>query len=193
MFDAILERLKQASGRGAELFREDLEQHIECGVAQGHYESPIEAIFEGWWMALRARFVGDNVGLMSQFHVQAGGETYSIDFIVALDSHPGDYGSYVHNDYPRVAIELDGHDFHERTKEQVTYRNKRDRDLQGAGWKVLHVSGSELWRRPEECVLDVMILVAREFSGFWAEYWRLVNQRTAEREAVNKADAPTSS
>ena len=55
----------------------------------------------------------------------------------------------------KIAVEVDGHDFHERTREQVVARNQRDRDLQADGWTVLHFSGSEIHRQPEECVRQV--------------------------------------
>ena len=61
-----------------------------------------------------------------------------------------------------IAVELDGHDFHEKTKAQVAYRNRRDRDLQSAGWTIFHFSGSELFREPCNCVREVMDFAARK-------------------------------
>jgi hypothetical protein len=34
---------------------------------------------------------------------------------------------------PKIAVELDGHDFHEHTRAQVDLRNHRDRDLASDG------------------------------------------------------------
>ncbi len=64
---------------------------------------------------------------------------------------------------PQIAVEIDGHDFHERTKGQVEDRNRRDRDLQAAGWKVFHFSGAEVYRSPEKCVREVMEYAAGQF------------------------------
>ena len=64
-----------------------------------------------------------------------------------------------------IAVELDGHDFHERTKEQVTYRNQRDRLLQAAGWAVFHFSGSELYRGQMECVVAVAELARQRHEA----------------------------
>ncbi len=44
-----------------------------------------------------------------------------------------------------LIIECDGHNFHEKTKEQVIKNNKRDRDLLSNGYQVLHFSGSEIF------------------------------------------------
>lgn len=45
-----------------------------------------------------------------------------------------------------VAVECDGHDFHERNKEQVAIDKSRDRELASMGIQVMHFTGSEiLW------------------------------------------------
>lgn len=54
----------------------------------------------------------------------------------------------------KLGIELDGHDFHERTKEQVQKDKSRDRLLQGAGWRVLRFTGSEVWRDAAHCAQE---------------------------------------
>lgn len=55
----------------------------------------------------------------------------------------------------KVVVECDGHDFHEKTKEQAARDKKRDRDFQLAGWKVLRFTGSEIHRDVEACARDV--------------------------------------
>jgi REase_MTES_1575 len=47
-----------------------------------------------------------------------------------------------------IAIELDGHDFHERTKQQAMRDKSRDRKLTELGWRVLRFTGSEVWKSP---------------------------------------------
>ena len=59
---------------------------------------------------------------------------YSIDFAVV---GPGGL---------RVAIELDGHEFHEKTKEQVAADKARERVLVKNGWRVIRFSGSDVHR-----------------------------------------------
>jgi hypothetical protein len=45
----------------------------------------------------------------------------------------------------RVVIECDGHDFHEKTKEQAKRDKERDRLMQTEGYYVLRFTGSELF------------------------------------------------
>lgn len=44
-----------------------------------------------------------------------------------------------------IAIECDGHDFHERTKFQAAHDRARDRFFQSVGLSVLRFTGSEIW------------------------------------------------
>jgi len=117
-------------------------------------ESPLEAAFLAWWMVVSRYSLGD-YGLYSQREVSASGNTYRLDFTV----EPCNGGNLEYMidapECPKIAVELDGHDFHEKTKEQVTYRNRRDRDLQAAGWIVLHVSGSEFNANPEAVTREI--------------------------------------
>lgn len=167
MWGAIEARVTDAAVHGAGLFIGDLHAEVDEGI----FESPIEAVFAAWWLAVEPFATHGRFRLSKQFKVSLGKESARLDFVVALSGpHPGTYGSDVYTPYPLVAIELDGHEFHERTKEQATRRNRRDRLLQGAGWKVLHVSGSELYRDPEGCVTGVITLVEGCFSGFWSQY-----------------------
>ena len=114
-------------------------------------ESPIEAIFWIWWSTIEALTLDQcfPFSLVPQHEVQCDGTVYRLDFAIP---------EYL------IAVELDGHEFHEKTKEQVTYRNQRDRQLQAAGWTVFHFSGSELYRGQVDVVTSVANL-ALERAG----------------------------
>lgn len=56
---------------------------------------------------------------------------------------------------PRVIVECDGHDFHDKTREQAARDKSRDRELQAAGFYVLRFTGSELWRNAPKCAREV--------------------------------------
>ncbi len=56
----------------------------------------------------------------------------------------------------RVSIELDGHDFHERTPEQAERDKSKDRLLQSHGWLALRFTGREVIRNPDACVEQAM-------------------------------------
>lgn len=62
----------------------------------------------------------------------------------------------------KVAVELDGHDFHERTKEQAIRDKSRDRELQMLGWKAVRFTGAEVWRDPERCCFEIAELLTYE-------------------------------
>lgn len=50
-----------------------------------------------------------------------------------------------------IFIECDGHEFHERTKEQAARDRQRDREIQSAGIPVLRFTGSEIHRDLSGC------------------------------------------
>lgn len=54
-----------------------------------------------------------------------------------------------------VIVEVDGHDFHERTKEQAQRDKSRDRLLQRQGFSVLRYTGSEIFRDAESVVREI--------------------------------------
>jgi len=54
----------------------------------------------------------------------------------------------------RLVVECDGHDFHERTKDQAARDRSRDRVMTLAGYKVMRFTGSEIHRDLMSCVAD---------------------------------------
>jgi hypothetical protein len=58
--------------------------------------------------------------------------------------------------WDRLIVECDGHDFHERTKEQAARDRERDRASQIAGMEIYRFTGSELWRNPLGCAEQVI-------------------------------------
>lgn len=61
----------------------------------------------------------------------------------------------------RIAVELDGHDFHEKTKEQASGDKRRDRYLAALGWTVLRFSGSDVYRDPAAVMDEIVALANR--------------------------------
>jgi very-short-patch-repair endonuclease len=55
----------------------------------------------------------------------------------------------------KLIVECDGHDFHERTKEQATRDKRRDRDLLKLGWRTIRFTGSEIFKDPDACAKEV--------------------------------------
>ena len=56
----------------------------------------------------------------------------------------------------KLVVELDGHDFHERTKEQASRDKARDRFMTAQGIQVVRFTGSEIWANPLACAEDVL-------------------------------------
>lgn len=54
-----------------------------------------------------------------------------------------------------VVVECDGHEFHERTREQVVRDNIRSRKLRGKHFDVMRFSGSEIHSDPLGCANEV--------------------------------------
>lgn len=61
----------------------------------------------------------------------------------------------------RIAIECDGHDYHERTKEQAARDRSRDRTLQAQGWLILRFTGAEIYRDALSCTLETREAISR--------------------------------
>lgn len=54
------------------------------------------------------------------------------------------YGEAAH-----IIVECDGHEFHEKTKEQAQRDKARDRYLVSQGYRLIRFTGSEIYRDPE--------------------------------------------
>lgn len=61
----------------------------------------------------------------------------------------------------KLIVECDGHDFHERTKEQAARDRSRDRRYVESGYDVFRFTGSELWADPLGCAVQVYEWAAR--------------------------------
>lgn len=67
----------------------------------------------------------------------------------------------------KVIVECDGHDFHERTKEQAARDRSRDRAAQEAGHMMLRYTGSEIYRDPMVCAENVIKAVSNMNKEKW--------------------------
>lgn len=86
--------------------------------------------------------------------LQAPIQKYRVDFLIE-DSEEG----------IRLVVECDGHDFHERTKDQARRDRSRDREIQALGYFVLRFTGSEIWADPWKCVEEIQNMIWHGKSG----------------------------
>ncbi len=78
---------------------------------------------------------------------QAHIENYRVDFAFYAVAKGG---------VKKLVVECDGHDFHERTKEQARKDRSRDRRLQELGYQVFRFTGSEIHADPMKCALQII-------------------------------------
>ncbi len=80
--------------------------------------------------------------------IDTGSDTYRVDFYAYLTRwwHVPKQPTWA-----PLVVEVDGHDFHDRTKEQAASDRKRDRDLLALGVPVMRYTGSEVYNDPHLC------------------------------------------
>lgn len=59
-----------------------------------------------------------------------------------------------------LAVECDGHEWHDRTKQQAAYDRSRDRELLKLGIPTIRFTGSEIFHSAERCAVDVFEIAA---------------------------------
>ena len=92
------------------------------------------------------------------FFVQAQApiDRYRADFVVGLRHCPN---------AAKIVVECDGHDFHERTKDQADRDKARDRLMQSLGYIVFRFTGTELYRDALKCADEVINHLIRIEQG----------------------------
>ena len=145
--DYVLEWWAQAWAAQEALCESPIEAQMMWALAfTGMVNGEVSMPDHGWWFYRGPGFVGH---VYPQHAIKAAGSLYRLDFLimVARDLESGPFGD--------IAVECDGHDFHERTKEQAKRDRKRDRDLQAMGLRVLRFTGSEIFRDAAGCAESV--------------------------------------
>lgn len=130
-------------------------------------KSPIEQIFITAF-DFYCRFENKKrIYLFPQKEVVFKDKKYFLDFEFEAD----DYLSYlvfenkIKNKNFKLAIECDGYEFHQKTKEQVQYDNEREYDLKMAGYEVLRFSGTQIYNNPLKCAEDTYNYIIKRVEG----------------------------
>ena len=123
-------------------------------------ESPIEQIFcihFNWKIynnsvienLKKIGYVIDDIG--KQYEIG----NYRIDFLFSIKNiQTGKYKNFI--------VELDGHDFHEKTKEQAKRDKEKDRFLISEGYTVIRFTGSEIYNNSFEKINEFLDIVYKE-------------------------------
>lgn len=124
-------------------------------------ESPIERLFYAGFFPLQLVHNLRRPGrVIIQPQVSVLG--YRADFVTAIVCQNTEQRrTCLH----RIVVECDGHDYHERTKEQAARDKKRDREMQAAGYEVWRFTGSELHRNAVNCSRGVYRELLRMYDG----------------------------
>ena len=88
----------------------------------------------------------ENTGIMDLYLTsQASIGGYKVDFLLSVD-------------VPNIscAIEIDGHDWHEKTKEQASTDKKRERKLLSLGVPCMRFTGSDVFTNPDGCAKEAL-------------------------------------
>lgn len=139
-------RLEWTKKRVAKLFERD----VTDAINGREIVSPIEQIFLMEFKFIEIERGLKDVKLEAQKTVRTDRGEFRIDFAVSVADKA-----------VRVAVELDGHDFHEKTKTQVAADKKRERAITRAGHTVLRFSGYEVVRNSRECVEEVVAFLTK--------------------------------
>ncbi len=122
---------------------------IDSGYAESCCESPIEVKLVLAFLAKYPRY----------FHV------YTLIPQWACGPYRADF--YLESDMGKALIvECDGHEFHERTKEQAAHDRKRDRWFLEHGHTVVRFTGSEIYRDPFGCAEQLFALLEKQPSRY---------------------------
>ena len=133
----------------------DYESNVKKTIDLNRVVSPIEQIFIMEW---KFSNIEDklHLRLKPQTPIETDKGVFKIDFIV-IDENGGD-NKFI------IAIELDGHDFHEKTKLQVEKDKKRERAIVRKGIYVLRFSGSEIIKDARGCIKEITGYLEKEYA-----------------------------
>lgn len=86
---------------------------------------------------------------------------YRVDFVAVASSEISlEDGRFV-----ALIVECDGHDFHERTKEQARRDREKDRRLQRIGYPVMRFTGQEIYESASKCMREALTLLYERFDA----------------------------
>ena len=122
--------------------------------------TPIEQLFYVAWDLIQENR-DDYIYLNPQHKITANSHKYIADFCFEPSQQFCDRPK---NCKKKLVIECDGHEFHQKTKEQVKKDNQREYDLKMTGYDVLRFSGSEIYNTPYACAEKTLNYIKKLFE-----------------------------
>lgn len=142
--------LMEPALRGRRYWFDMLAEQLENGC-----DSPIE-------LQMGLALLGSDMGAIAFTNIQTELPAETHGFYLLPQHKVGayrlDFGVCIYDEsgLVRVAVECDGHDFHERTKRQAAHDKARDRFLLEQGWPVMRFTGSEIHKNAPACANQVV-------------------------------------
>lgn len=141
---------------------EDLMFIYICGLDYSECKSPIEVVFNFAFDLVKFSEGYIGFDLSPQYEIQCKTKTYYADFAF-LTSDIEEIIEIQNPDF-KLVIECDGHEFHEKTKEQVAKDNEREYDLKMQGYDVLRFSGSQIYNKPFICAAQTIEYIKKKIG-----------------------------
>lgn len=124
----------------------------DCGAEVSHCQSPIEQLFlialKDLLKNLPTFYPDMDYVIVPQHKITIGRRNFQTDFLLLIND-------FTKNIQFATAIECDGHEFHEKTKEQVRNDRSRERKFLKEGLEMIRFSGSEIYENPDNCAMEV--------------------------------------
>lgn len=129
-------------------------------------KSPIEQIFITAFDLYCKEKENKEIYLFAQKEVICNKKKYYLDFEFEADDYLSylTFGNKIKNYNFKLAIECDGYEFHQKTKEQVQKDNEREYDLKMAGYEVLRFSGTQIFKDPLKCAKDTYNYIVKRIG-----------------------------
>ena len=89
-----------------------------------------------------------------QYEINDGEKTYFVDLFLLLES----------KEFIKIAVECDGYEFHQKTKQQVKHDNEREMRIKLLGYDVLRFSGTQIYENPIKCANDIFDYVLTKIN-----------------------------
>jgi very-short-patch-repair endonuclease len=133
-----------------------------CELLASECESPIEIMIGAAFLLSNHISGHETVVLVKQGSDVDGRKVYLIPQY-KWEAYRFDFAVFYRNKI--TLIECDGHDFHERTKEQAEHDRAKDRAAQSAGFHILRFTGSEIYRDPCNCAIQIVKFLTRSVGA----------------------------
>jgi len=126
-------------------------QHCSLDIDKCRVDSPIEKQLLKELLADKTRYaIYKGISIETQRECLTQGHRYRVDFYIEIEHECGKTG---------FVIECDGHDFHEKTKEQAKEDSQRDRNFLKDGIYTIRFTGSEIYNNSRQNAEEIFEII----------------------------------